>query len=286
MMKLERVFMLSKFPPAKDSFLFHTKNGLGYFTIPKFDETGLVYHCFSSRQGGFSQGECSSLNLGFKRNDDENNVIRNFQKICECINVDIKHLVLSDQIHHKNVYHVTEKDKGKGIWQLSDIVGMDGLITDTPGIPLATFYADCVPLFILDPIHKAIGTAHAGWKGIKQDIAGETLMQMNIQFGTRAHECYIGIGPSIGECCFEVGKDVADIFSLIFTQKDIITHTIDDVYSINLQNACIIQLLNAGVIIENITLSRLCTKCNPDLFFSHRRDHGRTGSLAAIIQLI
>lgn len=282
----ERLLMLSIFSQIHDSFLYHINHGTGYFTIPKFDETGLVHHCFSTRQGGYSHGECSTLNLGLKRNDDKNNVTRNFQKICECIDVDFKHLVLSDQIHQNKVYPVTEKDQGKGIYQLSDIIGVDSLITDTHGIPLATFYADCVPIFFLDPIHRAIGTAHAGWRGIIQDIAKETLMQMNIEFGTRPNECLVGIGPSIGVCCFEVGSDVADVFTQTFTQKGIVLQANDGKHSIDLWKACIMQLLNAGIIAKNITVSNLCTKCNSELFFSHRREHGHTGSLAAIIQLI
>lgn len=140
--------------------------------------------------------------------------------------------------------------------------------------------------FFLDPIHKAIGTSHAGWRGTVKKIGVKTLKEMGKKYGTRPEECLVGIGPSIGPCCFEVDTPVKDIFEEAFINHTFISKRESGKYHIDLWTANVVQLMEAGVPAHHITVAELCTCCHPEMFFSHRRDKGRTGSLAAIIQLV
>ncbi|MDD3838962.1 MAG: peptidoglycan editing factor PgeF [Clostridia bacterium] len=267
-------------------FTENNYKGLVYYTIPLFEETGLVKHCFTSRLGGISDGECSSLNLGFNKKDTRQNVLENFERICEAMDICTQDLVLSDQIHDDHIKYVTEKDRGKGIFNPKDYSGVDALITDKKGIALVTFYADCVPLFILDQKQKAIGLAHAGWKGTLKRIGQKTLGKMMELFQTRPKDCLVGIGPSIGKCCFEVDNHIASLFKGEFGDLDVIDRKSSQKCNIDLWTINANQFVEKGVLPSNIIGAKICTKCNKDIFFSHRGDKGKTGSLAAFMQLI
>jgi polyphenol oxidase len=245
-----------------NSFKINRSKELVYLTIPAFEETEMVKHCFTTRQGGISQGVCSAIGINYKD------------------------LVFSNQVHGAEVRVILEADKGKGITKPSDIKNVDALITNVVGVPLITFYADCVPVFILDPVNKAVGLAHSGWKSTTLKIAVKTIEKMSEIYGTRPVDCLIGIGPSIEMSCFEIKEDTADLFKLNFNnwgefmkQKD------EEHYNADLWLAIKLMLRSIGVLEENISISGLCTCCNEDLFFSHRRDKGNTGSLSAIIEL-
>jgi YfiH family protein len=271
----------------RQQFTENNKNGLVYYTIPSFDDTGLVRHVFSSRLGGVSTGECSSLNLGFKRKDSPENVRENFRLFCEASGVEPSQMVFTDQVHKDRIQVVSESHKGMGFMRTSEITETDGLITDKPGVVLVTFYADCVPLFFLDPVHKAIGLSHSGWRGTAAKIGAKTLKAMGDTFGTRPEDCLVGIGPSIGKCCFEVDQPVADEFSKAFPghEKELIESK-GIKYHIDLWEANRIQFREVGIPEANITVSSLCTCCKKDIFFSHRGDKGKTGSLAAMLMLV
>ncbi len=271
---------------ADTGFIQQKANGLVFFTIPSFTSTRLVKHGFSSRLGGVSTGECSSLNLGFKRKDLPENVRQNFDKYCKVLEIETGQMVFATQAHKDKVAVIDEKDRGKGFLRATDIFETDGLITDRPGVALVTFHADCVPLFFLDPKSKAIGLAHAGWRGTLARIGAKTIAAMKDKFGTDPGACLAGIGPSIGQCCFEVDEPVANEFRAAFPgHADRLIEPKEGKFHIDLWLANQIQLIEAGVREENITTAGMCTACNKDIFFSHRRDQGRTGSLAAIIML-
>jgi len=257
---------------------------LQYFTIPLFENTGLVRHCFTTKNGGVSSGECATLNLGFKRKDKRENVIKNFEIICNALGINKDDLVFSDQVHGDNVRIVTDEDRGKGIVRESDIIGVDSLITNARGVPLVTFFADCVPIFFLDYKNGVIALAHAGWRGTLKEIAKKTVDEMVKNFSTNPKYLLCAIGPSIGCCCYEVGNDLFEAFKNSFTYwRSILKKGKDEKYLFNLWIANYLQLLEMGVRKENVVVSGLCTSCNPNLFYSHRRDKGQTGSLAAIM---
>lgn len=271
----------------KEAFKVIKKDGLVYLTIPVFENTGMVKHCFTTRIGGVSEGIYKSLNTSLEKDDPAENVHKNLERVCGTIGIDYKKLVLSHQTHKDIIRVVTEADIGKGITVPSDIKDTDGLMTNIPGIPLITFYADCVPLFFLDTKKRAIALSHSGWKGTVQKIGAKTIRQMAEVYGTKPEDCLAGIGPSIGLECFEVGPEVVEEFKANFDNWEEFTEPFrDGKYKIDLWKANKLMLIAQGVPEKNITVSGFCTRCNEELFFSHRRDKGRTGSMSAIIELI
>ena len=262
------------------------KGNLKFYTFKSFEKTGLVNHCFSTKFGGVSTGFYESMNLAF-RNDLKQNVIQNYKIICEAINCNYKNVVFSDQIHQDKIYKVTKDDVGKGFLKTTDICGYDALITNEPEIVLSTFYADCVPIFILDPIKKAIGVAHSGWKGTVLEIGKKTILKMQEEYEIDPKDLIIGIAPSISLCCFQVDTPVVKIFkeSIPFSEKFIFNDKEEGKFKIDLQNIIKKSILSTGVLEKNIEISGLCTMCNSDIFFSHRVMGNDRGSLAGIISL-
>ncbi len=262
------------------------KGNLKYYTFENIEKLNLVKHCFSTKFGGVSEGFYESMNLAF-REDKKENVIKNYEIICNSIGIDYKNVVFSSQIHQDKVYKVTKNDIGKGLLKESDIKGYDALITNEKDIALVTFYADCVSIFIVDPINKAIGMAHSGWRGTVKEIGAKTIKEMTKQYGSNPKDLIVGIGPSIERCCFQVGEDVVSVFKkdLPFSEKYIFNDTVKDKYKIDLQGIIKQTIINAGVLEKNIELSNLCTMCNSDIFFSHRVMGNDRGSLAGIISL-
>lgn len=262
------------------------KGNLKYYTFENIEKTNMVKHCFSTKFGGVSKGFYESMNLSF-RDDIKENVIKNYEIICSGIGVDYKNVVFSSQIHEDKIYKVTKEDVGKGLLRQSNIKGYDALITNEKDIALVTFYADCVSIFIVDPINKAIGIAHSGWRGTVKEIGAKTIKQMNKIYGSNAKDLIVGIGPSIEKCCFQVGKEVVETFKkdLPFSEKYIFNDTIKDKYKIDLQGIIKQTLINSGVLEKNIEVSELCTMCNNEMFFSHRFMGNERGSLAGIISI-
>ncbi len=270
----------------KEAFKAVNDNGLIYLTIPVFEETNMVKHCFTTRVGGVSEGVYDSLNTSIDKEDPPENVRRNLDIVCSAIGIDYTKLVFTDQTHEDHIRVVTEADIGKGLTLPSDITHTDGLMTNIPGIPLITFYADCVPLFFLDKKNKAIAVVHSGWKGTVMKIGAKTIKQMSQVYGTQPEDCLVGIGPSIGFECFEVGPEVVQEFKESFDNWSEFTEPfIEGKSKIDLWKANKFMLMEMGVPEKNITVSGFCTKCREELFFSYRRDKGRTGSLSAIMEL-
>ena len=263
----------------KIGFKRHTTGNLVYYTIPSFDNTGVVKHCFTTRLGGVSTGETSSLNLGFNKNDMHENVLENYSIIGGALGIDPQKLVFSNQVHKDVVRIITSADCGKGITRQNDIVGVDALVCGESGVPFITFYADCVPLFFLDPEKKVTALTHSGWRSTVKNIAANTVAEMSNEFGCKPSDLLVGIGPSIGSCHFEVDAEVAVVFSDAYKRK------VGDKYHIDLWSMILKQLTNAGVKDGNITLAGVCTYCNSGEFFSHRADNGKTGSLAALMEI-
>lgn len=244
-----------------------------------------MVHCMSTRLGGVSEGECSSLNLAFNTNDSRENVVANIERICASLGIDTGSLVFSNQVHDNKLRIVDESDKGKGFKRESDIIGIDGLLTGMPGVTLVTYYADCVPLFFFEPVKKVIALSHSGWRSTYKNIAGETVKKMVSAFGCSPQEIIAAIGPSIGGCCFEVGSEVYVLFAERYSSPEFYTSLGKDKWKVDLQAIIRSELLAEGLKRENIHNSGICTKCRKDIFFSHRGDLGATGSLAAFMQL-
>lgn len=242
-------------------------------------------HCFTTKEGGVSRGIYASLNLSFSRGDDKDAVEENYRRVAQALGFSLHQVVASDQTHTTNVRHVTAQDAGKGVVRPRDYQDVDGLITDEPDLLLATFYADCVPLYFVDPVHRAIGLSHAGWRGTVSDMGRVTLEQMEKCFGTRPHEVLCAIGPSICQECYEVGEDVATEFGAHFPgyQDEILRKIGGNKYLLDLWRANAIILENAGVLPDHLAISNICTCCNSSRLFSHRATQGKRGNLGAFL---
>ncbi|AEF18169.1 Multi-copper polyphenol oxidoreductase, laccase [Thermoanaerobacterium xylanolyticum LX-11] len=261
-------------------------DGVVFYTIPEFENTGKVKHLFSTRIGGVSGGPYSSLNLSLTRYDDRESVYENFSRICHVANINYSDMVFSNQVHSDGIRIVNRSDKGKN-FGISDIKNADALMTNERGIPIVTFYADCTPLYFLDPVKNIIALAHAGWRGTAKEIGPKTVETMVTAFGSHKKDILAAIGPAIGVCCYEVGKDVADkISKLNINIGDVLLDKGDGKWMLNLEMTNYYELINCGIKDENITLSGLCTSCNAYEFYSYRRDKGATGSMAAFMELI
>ncbi|SHK39470.1 peptidoglycan editing factor PgeF [Paramaledivibacter caminithermalis] len=262
-------------------------NNIVYFKIPSFEKSGLVKHCFTSRIGGISNKPYNSLNLGINTMDKKENILKNYELICKALKINIKNLVISDQVHKDNILVVEEKYKGNGLINDRCFNEIDALITNKKCIPLVTLYADCVPIFILDTKRKIIALAHSGWRGTVKKIGKKVIYRMINDFGTKPNDCIVGIGPSIGKCCYEVDDYVIDRFKDNYKNtKDFIEDKGKGKYLLDLWNANKVSLIEAGVPSNNIIISNICTQCNNDIFFSYRAENGKTGRMAAILQLI
>lgn len=264
------------------------KGDLKYIQFSNLKKYGnKLSHAFTTRLGGVSEGECNSLNMGFNRNDTRENVLKNYRIIADALDIKCENMVLSRQVHGINIREVAEEDRGKGIFRENDLDGCDGLMTNIKNIALVTFYADCVPVFFFDPVKTVIAIAHSGWRGTVGEISGETIRKMSGTYGCNPGDIQTAIGPSIGLCCFEVGEEVYSEFINRLSWSDkFCKKTGKAKWHINLQGIIKQSLLNSGIRAESIVSSDICTKCNTDIFFSHRGDSGKTGSLTAIMQLI
>ncbi|PKM96094.1 MAG: peptidoglycan editing factor PgeF [Firmicutes bacterium HGW-Firmicutes-1] len=264
------------------------KDKVVYIQMPIFSATGLVKHCFSTRLGGKSSGIFESMNLGFHRGDQEENVRENYQILCDTIGIHTSDLVFSSQIHEDKIAIVDRKDRGKGFERENDLLGVDGLITNEKDVALVTSFADCVPLYFLDPIKQVIALTHAGWRGTVKKIGAKTVHLMEEHFGSKSEDILTVIGPSIGVCCFEVSEDVKIEVEKMFN-RDIIDKIVkkhhENKYMIDLWSANEEVLLEAGIKKQNIQKTDICTMCNKDVLFSHRGTDGKRGNMVAIMAL-
>ena len=187
--------------------------------FPLLEREEWLAHCFTTRKGGVSEGIFSSLNLSFTRGDQREAVMENFRRTAAALGADLGKFVLSDQTHTTHVRKVTWEDAGNGLTRAKSFFDTDGLITDVPGLVLSTFYADCVPLYFADPVHRAIGLSHSGWRGTVGRMGKATVEAMGREYGTDPGDLLCAIGPSICRDCYEVSQDVAEEFMREFPEK-------------------------------------------------------------------
>jgi YfiH family protein len=263
--------------------------GTPYLSFPMLDLADGIVHGFSTRLGGVSEGHLQSMNLSFSRGDEEERVRENFRRISASIGFATQDMVFSHQTHTTNVRVVTEEDRGSGFTKPLIYQDVDGLITDVPGLVLSTFYADCVPLFFVDPVHRAIGLAHSGWKGTVGKIGQVTVRKMAEEFGSDPGDLLAAVGPSICQECYEVSGDVIEQFQASYREKyweSIFYKKENGKYQLNLWRANEIVFLEFGILPEHISITDVCTCCNPEILYSHRASGGRRGNLAAFLMLV
>lgn len=275
-------------PEADERLKLHDQDGVIYFTFPALDGMGLVKHAFSTRLGGVSRGQFATMNFSFTRGDDPECVRENYRIMADVLGVSAERMVLSHQTHTTNVRVVREGDMGKGITRERDYRDVDGLVTNLTDVTLVTFFADCVPLYLIDPVHRAIGLSHSGWRGTVCRMGKATLEVMRQEYGTCAEDVIAAIGPSICQDCYEVGEEVVREFSETFApddQKRIFYQKKNGKYQLNLWEANRVVFQEAGVLPQNIHVTDICTRCNPQRLFSHRAQGEKRGNLAAFLCL-
>ena len=239
-----------------------------------------VPHCFTTRLGGVSTGHLGSLNIGMHRGDTEENVAKNHAILANALGYDVQKTVLSHQVHSDMVRVVTDADCLGFDHHLQP--ECDGLITDTPGLALMVFTADCTPILLSDPVTGAVGAVHAGWRGTALDIAGKAVKAMENAFGCDPKNIRAAIGPNIGVCCFETHEEVPTAMVETFgpAVEKYIRKT-GNKYYVNLKEINRHALSRSGV--TSIEISDECTACQHHRFWSHRVTRGQRGSQGAII---
>lgn len=272
----------------QEKMVVNHKGDVAFLTWPALEMVPFVRHCFSTRQGGVSEGIYASMNLSFTRGDEESAVKENYERLARAMGFKTEDIVCSDQTHTANIRIVTKDDRGKGLIRERDYKDVDGMITNVPGIVLAAFFADCVPIYLVDPVTRSIGLLHSGWKGTVNNIIKNGIRAMKHAYGTKPGNLLAAIGPSICGSCYEIGEDVAEQFRRAYPAaqyRQMIRDDRNGKYHLDLWMACRFNLMGSGVPKEHILEGNLCTCCNPDFLFSHRASGGKRGNLGAFLQI-
>lgn len=259
-----------------------TVDGVPFLSYPMLEETGIVHHGFSTKLGGVSKGCWATMNISTTRGDDPEDVEENQRRIARAIGVKPEDMTFTNQTHTTNVAVVRAEDKGRRFMET------DGMITNVPGICLVTFYADCVPLYFVDPVKKAIGLSHSGWRGTVGKIGKVTVELMQKTYGSDPKDILAAIGPSICQDCYEVSEDVIVKFKKSFEEKywpELFYQKENGKYQLNLWKANELVFEKAGILKKHIAVTNVCTHCNSDILFSHRTTGNKRGNLSAFLAL-
>lgn len=259
-----------------------TVDGVPFLSYPMLEETGIVHHGFSTKLGGVSKGCWATMNISTTRGDDPEDVEENQRRIARAIGVKPEDMTFTNQTHTTNVAVVRAENKGRRFMET------DGMITNVPGICLVTFYADCVPLYFVDPVKKAIGLSHSGWRGTVGKIGKVTVELMQKTYGSDPKDILAAIGPSICQDCYEVSEDVIVKFQKSFEEKywpELFYQKENGKYQLNLWKANELVFEEAGILKKHIAVTNVCTHCNPDILFSHRTMGNKRGNLSAFLAL-
>lgn len=261
-------------------------NGVPLLTYPLLERTNVVKHGFSTRLGGVSTGDCATMNISTTRGDAPEAVEENKRRLAGALGVKVEDFTFTYQTHTTNVAVVREEDRGTRFMET------DGMVTNVPGICLVTFYADCVPLYFVDPVKKVIGLSHSGWRGTVYKMGKVIVEKMTEVYGTNPADVVAAVGPSICQDCYEVSEDVIAKFrdsfeechwQQLFYQKE--EQREAGKYQLNLWKANELVLKEAGIPKDQIAVTNLCTHCNPNVLFSHRATGGKRGNLSAFLAL-
>ena len=255
------------------SWAKETKDDFTVYRCHEFNNSGII-QAFSTRMNG---------NMALHTGDDPVKVLERRQIFLNRLGLQLNDLVAGVQTHGINIRLVTRQAAGAGVSEFDTALpDTDALITRESGLILSIYTADCLPIFIFDPVTPAIGLAHAGWRGTLKGIAAKTLEKMTIAFQTVPTQCWIAIGPAIGTECFKVSENVADQFAAIF--PEVVTSEPPD-YRVDLNRFNRWLLRNSGVSDEQIISSGLCTSCLRNDFYSYRADQTTMGRMMGIITL-
>ena len=260
----------------KDGLLYHTSDVLGVG----------ISHAFTTRLGGVSRAPYDSLNLRFSCDDDPAAVAENYRRLSKALDIPFERSVCAKQLHHDRILRVTEADAGKGCTKPRDFDDADALITDVPRLPLYVFSADCGITLLHDPVHHAVGAVHSGWRGVALGILPKTVARMEAQFGTKPSELRAAIGAGIRSCCFATDNDVYEAMYAAFGDAFLpYAKRIGSKWHIDLAGLNMQAMQGCGIPAAQMDLLPACTCCEPQLYWSHRRDGDARGVQGAVICL-
>ena len=253
----------------------HHRN-LSYLQFPHLSEYADIRHGIFTRQGGLSKGCYQGLNVGMGNGDNVDHVVQNRKAISGCMGN--SELVFASQVHGTTIISSPESDALDNALSSGKSESADALITNAPGKTLVIQTADCQAVLIYDPICKAVGNIHSGWRGSIQNIIGLTVQAMIKKFGCDPKNLLAGIGPSLGPCCAEFINYRTEIPKSFWSYKN--RSDCFDFWAMSKD-----QLIEAGISGKHIVSSNICTRCRTDLFFSYRKEKS-TGRFAAVIGII
>ena len=260
------------------------RNGVGILYAEAFSRIQGIDHGFSTRIGGISPAPYDSMNLSLTRDDSKENVLRNYRIFFEAAKLDISSAVLVNHEHGANVIRVDGNDLGRGLFK-EPLDHCDGIITNDPAVTLVTLHADCGCVYLYDPVNRAIGLAHAGWKGTFKRIAQRAVERMTEEFSSRPKDIVAALGPCICKRCFEVDESIADGFVSEFSLDCLKTSGRKGKAFVDIEAALLVQLMDAGIDGKNISSMGLCTFEREDILYSYRRDKGQTGAMIGYLRL-
>lgn len=264
------------------AFVLKKKGSVPYLVVPRFGGKAHVRVVFSTRHGGISQGPFASLNLGFHTGDFPARVAANRRILYSILGLKEEQTFTTRQVHGNRVFVI----KDRRDLALKGLVEADAQATALKGVALTGFFADCLAVYLYDPVGDVIGLAHAGWRGTVSGIARKCLEAMRQHFGSEPERCFAALSPAAGPCCYEVGEVVADAVRKVFPEEwGVLLPAGAGRWKLDLWRANFEMLHEIGLKRENITVSRLCTICRQDLFFSYRGSGGTTGRMAALLLL-
>lgn len=253
-------------------------NDLIYYCFEALDDQPGLFHGIFTRLGGVSAAPWATLNVGHTVGDTAEAVEENHRRICRALGISRQDIASGYQVHGIRVAHVSYQDRGR-VYPQTDI-----MITAAPGVALMQRYADCLPIVLYDPVHRAIGLAHAGWRGTLAGVARKAVEAMQTAFGSHPSDLIAGLGPGIGPCCYQVGPEVAAAAqAAIPGWPSVLLSRRDGSWHLDLWEANRRLLAQAGV--GRIEIAGLCTACRTDEFYSHRAEQGRTGRFGVVIGL-
>lgn len=269
----------------KHGCVYEETGGVGFFRAEALKNTPGVEHGFTARTGGVTPAPYDSLHLNCKKpHGDVELVKENFRRFGLACGVEYASMAVINYEHGNRVLRVNSANRGQGI-EFAPLPPCDGLITDDPDITLLTNHADCGAFFLYDPVKRAVGIAHAGWKGTLGRIGGRMVEKMAGEFGSNPRDLIASTGPCICQDCYEVEQELADRFEREFGQGTCAAPGRAGHAQLSIELAAAVQLLEAGVRAEHITLMEKCTYEDPARLFSHRRDKNGTGDMAGYIKL-
>ena len=249
---------------------------LSFYHFDRLEKEGVLVHAVTQRSAQIPYGGSMALHTG----EAPEEIIANRKKVALALGK--KHalkFIVANQTHSEHIC-VIEETETRCWWCLEDFIeDCDALITAQKGVVLSILTADCVPILLYDPVHEVVAAIHAGWKGTKARIVAKTVKKMQKFFHSKPSELIVGVGPSIGSCCYEVGADVAGHFFEIpesYTKKG-------EKYMLDLPYINKYQLLEEGLKEENIEMSGICTACDVAHYFSYRREQGCSGRFMSLI---